>query len=599
MAFQQPQQRPQVTQRLSFPSPETSTENIQTSHATHRKRPLDDSEEWVLFSPLPDHPAQSDADRHDSTKRTPTTAGQSRLSDFGSVETLGRSERRDEVRKSCNVTSGVVSHGTDAEELDSLDDGLHAFHEPPDFVEHSHVPVLPTHDGFGLFQARSNAVQEQLWQFERQNQRQVLDARRSSLQAGLDAMNDNCNELQESDARVRVERWRLEQSKTLLEEIGRESRKLRRWSNTRSRPTFDRTSGSSVKRGSAVLTPSDSQNKSMLKKGSESLIQRFTRRVIRDLIGLDAETLAFIFGEDYLREVSNDDTSAAIPSGHDTYAVQESRPFGSQPWQHRLLERIARELGTLVHQLTQHPGAFSTYQRTLEPPPYVGVTSSEATIHTLIADNPEEHSKEEADTSSQTSPHFSPTLSKPTAAPTHDTSIWGIEETPLDPNTPYNNNNDPEDEANAIRQEREYWERELDVKMIFDFLCNRFASRNSSPARTPTTTAATTRNRPTAQAAAQTPLRKNRTAAYVPAHRAALVQQQHPLASRSRREMLLRQAYRPAPAVQRCQAETSSCASQSTRKSRKTNSTSRKYWDLGGSSIGSGPTASVGTWGEV
>jgi hypothetical protein len=40
----------------------------------------------------------------------------------------------------------------------------------------------------------------------------------------------------------------------------------------------------------------------------------------------------------------------------------------------------------------------------------------------------------------------------------------------------------------------------------------------------------------------------------------------------------------------------SSCASQSTKKSRKSGS-SRNYWDIGGS-VGSGP-AGLGVWGEV
>lgn len=172
-----------------------------------------------------------------------------------------------------------------------------------------------------------------------------------------------------------------------------------------------------------------------------------------------------------------------------------------------------------------------------------------------------------------------------------EASLWGIEEEPS-----------PEEmltRSDTIHsaQERIYWERELDVKMVFNFLKNRFSS--SPPTTSPlTSTHIAQLNTTTAQ-------------------RAALIRQQHPLARTNTDPTQNSTARRPRPhhlhnhsqvqanflrsKVLSGRTRSSSCASQSTKKSRKTGS-SRNFWDIGGTSVnsaGAGGGAGFGVWGEV
>ena len=633
MAFLQPQQRPRDTQQLSFPTPaQSAAEASQSSSCNQRKRLFEESEEWVLFSPIA---IQSDqCSNRSSTEQTPTTVAQTRLSDFGSLETLGRSEQ--------NIfpvagEDGVAHHGVEAGELDSLDNGLHEFHElvghaePDHRHEGFHATVLPSHDGYGLFQPRSAAVQEQIWQIERrQNVRRMNRGRTSSLQVGLDAMHESIGERdQEEETRIRVEKWRLEQSRTLLEEIHRETRRLRSWSRTGSRARVD----SLRERRSVGLGPIASKrtasctshaNSTLEEHGSEGLLSRFTRRVIRDLLEMNDDVLALIFGEDYIPEDVKDEGPTAAASSGNILLRRDTSLFGSKAWQVRLLERIARELGTLVHQLCQHPGSFNTYLQTQEVPPYVGSTIVMHRGHVPVSDTLDEQQQDEwSGSNSKTAAFFSPTLpNQQVINNDNDTSIWGVEEDGPDKgNTTYRN---AEVEAKALRQEREYWERELDIKMVFGFFRNRFSSRNTSPSREPwalnappagsqmTASATSPVGAPTSSqlhqtfhAASALTQRRRPAPTYVPAHRAAIIRQQHPLTSTARRrDLLTRPSHRQAAAMatvgvqRRHQSRGSSCASQSSRKSRRTES-SCNYWDIGSSSVGSGPAANVGVWGEV
>ena len=628
MAFLQPQQRPRDTQLLSFPTLDRSAaEASQSSQYNQRKRSLEESEEWVLFSPSAEQSAQHAA--RSSTERTPTTVAQSPLSDFGSFDTLGRSEQDIHPH---SPESGAEDRGIEAEELDSLDEGLHAFHERQDFeYPRSHAIVPPSHDGFGSFQTKSAAIQQQLWEIERQqNARQISRGRIPSLQVGLDAMHEEIGERdQEEETRARVEKWRLEQSKTLLEEIGRETRILRRWSRTGSRTRAGSLShGGSLEIESSTsdqIPGSASETTGLFKEhGSESLLRRFTRNVIRDLIGINDDVLAIIVGETYISEDMTYRSSTATPPQKEVVIRQYTSLFGSEAWQHRLLERIARGLGTIIHQIYQHPGAFSTFLQLQEIPPYVGSTTAlHAESKSVIESHEEQQQHDGSHGNSHAADFFSPTLRNRLAVHNDaDTSVWGVEEDEIDVRDAMYRN--AEEEARALRREREHWERELDIKMVFGFFKNKFSSRNQSPTREPWALES-----PTAQthasASATSKLQKSgssqryqtvhtqngaaqrrRTATYMAAHRATTITQQHPLASAARRkELLLCPGHRPASAKaaaagvqRRHQAGGSSCASQSTRKSRRTGST-HNYWDIGSSSIGSGPAASVGVWGDV
>lgn len=78
MAFQQPQQRPQPLRQVSPTKPAVETA-VPASPA--RKRTIEESQEWILFSP---------AQNESTTSQTPRTA--THLSDFGSLETHIRSQ---------------------------------------------------------------------------------------------------------------------------------------------------------------------------------------------------------------------------------------------------------------------------------------------------------------------------------------------------------------------------------------------------------------------------------------------------------------------------------------------------------------------------
>ncbi|KAF2088647.1 hypothetical protein K490DRAFT_56040 [Saccharata proteae CBS 121410] len=535
MAFQQPQ-RPRAARPLSFSTPAQQQVEPQPVSSPQRKRPLEDSEEWVLFSPSQ---APSTTRTHTtSTERTPRTAGLSRLSDFGSLDTAARSDQDD-------VDDDLTCHGSDPEddgeeELDSLDDGLHAFHEPSEqgdvarMDDSGQTVQFPTHDGLGTFQVSSSAVQEQMWQFERYNasSRRKHQRRRSSVQRRLDALEDAEERSEQSERRQRIERWRLEQSRALLEEIERETRRRRRMSRA-SLASTSRTGSNIPESASAVPTSVDEvKGEDSESPEGEGFWQRFTRRVIRDLMGIDENLLSVIFGE----SLPHDALFASDPKGPAVQQQDKDLPSApAESWEHRVLERIARELGILVHQLSEHPGAFSTYLRTQETPAYAGLNTSSTlpTISDTLSTIPEPLT-----TSTHTpSAIFAPTATHhpPPTQPYSDASLWGIEEEPERIPSP---SPSPATAATAAAatQEREYWERDLDVKMVFTFLRDRFSSRPTSP--TPVSEQQQQQQQqqqlPTRRdSAAPTPFTAGPSTSPKQHQRAQLIRQHHPLVSRN------------------------------------------------------------------
>jgi hypothetical protein len=610
--------RPQPARQVSIPIAAEESQAI--TRPPQRKRSLADSqEEWVLFSPTAHSVTQTETT---STDRTARTAGLSRFSDFGSLDTgAGRSDQIGAAVEEIN--DNLTEHASDQDEdLDSLDDGLHAFHEPSDLgsprarlARHTET-VLPTHDGLGTF-GDSSAIQDHLRQFEKHAGRRKLK-RRSSVHRTLSALKEVEERNGEEDRVERIEHWRLEQSRALLEEIERETRRMRRLS----RATAARSRASSINMQTksdinfsasgyatptAVPTEGTTQISTIPEDGSpqnESFWKRFTRRVIRDLIGIDESLLSVIFGETLVEE-SQQDLSSSTSSLPDPevqaeiqrMAAESDESFlGSSSWQERLLERLAKELGILVHQLSEHPGAFSTYMRTQEPPSYAGLPNT-ATL-------PDPFASEAA--VSPASILFSPSVQQQVATDA-DPSLWGIEEE----TEPVNFALSALSEAARLAQEREYWEKDLDVNMVFKFLKSRFSSgaasvkreadayNNSSdifgaPLNRPISQTSELHNSTSSQFNAR---RTSNTSAFT-AHRAAIIRQHHPLASSStrRRERQTTPLHHAGIVRRTARTATSSCASQSTKKSKLTGS-SRNYWDLGGS-VSSGPNG-VGAWGDV
>lgn len=606
MAFQQQQPRPQLTRQISTPRHHHNQSEQQSQNSPSRQRQLEESQEWILFSPQ--HDVQSIG-----TSQTPRTATQP--SDFGgSLETHVRSQPLGSQDNDDSGTCLGTEFDEEGAELDSLDDGLHAFHNPfapsSNNLDQSGGAVLPTHDGLGTFLPSSAGLQEQLWQFERHNphnRRRQHVRRRSSVQRRLDALEEEQDFAVDDERTARIEKWRLDQSRAVLEEIERETRRQRRrmgrMSNaTDVRPVLEQTALERIltRQDSAVREEKISQDDS---PQGESFWRRITRKVIQDLIGLNDTTLSVIFGEQLSDDASPTPTqpspiAAAAARHHSRVSFHDSQPPN---WESKLIDRIARELGNLVNQLAEYEGsAFNTY-RGADGQKIEFATPPRNISHQPSLRQRKRNEKARAD-DSLTKPDglFTPTVPQGPLTPgtePADTSLWGIEEEPEQPT---------DEETTRSQQEREYWEQNVDIKMIFTYLKDRLSGNDSAqPSPEPPSSSSLL---PASWATTTT------TTTSESLRRAELIRRQHPLVSRAadraaeihrKRESLLRVQKRSGDIA-------SSCASQSTKRSRKSlrsggGSSSRHFWDLGGnnevggnSSIVSGSgEQGLGGWGEV
>ncbi|PLB48951.1 hypothetical protein P170DRAFT_475285 [Aspergillus steynii IBT 23096] len=611
MAFRLPPQAPRRQRSYSTSLPPPALD----PPSTLSQLPESDSAEWVLFSPT--QPSTTARTHTTSTDRTQRTVGASRLSDFGSFGTPTRSawdQDNEEEEEDEALEEPLDEDGT---ELDSLDDGLHAFRapslnqDPSAGLDQGAPALLPTHDGLGSFQASSRPVQEQLWQHEHYNPNRRTDLslrRRSSVQRHLDSFADEGPTDVERERWQRIEKWRMDQSRALLQEIEKETRRRRnsRVSNLSdqlvSPETADVLAGvSDVPRENVASTtePEGSED--------ESLWRRITRKVIRDLIGIDDSLLSVIFGES-LPSTDNEDKDSSASTVYDlnrdkALALElDSVPDDHSLWQTKLLQRIAHELGVLVHQLCEHPGAFTTYLNLSNdiPNQYAGMPLGRLPEEDTTQPQPgtaalPNSMMTTSDRDSAVSPQFSPTLRDPSSSREH-AAQWGIEDDDTNRSAA-----EPLSESSRLHQEKEYWERELDVMMVFRYLRNRFSRRNSNPDNH--------------HAASRRPQQDA-------SRRAAIIRQHHPLVARahSRSQAQIRRQSQysashsgpvgvSSPLLrQHFRRPSSSCASQSAKlsalSSRRTlTGSSRNYWDIGGS-VDSGSAvapvgAGLGAWGDV
>lgn len=546
MAFQQSAApRPIVTNQ---PRPQNASSTSQV-HST-----IEDSQEWVLFTP---------STAESSTTRTGTdhTIGLSVRASDASLNTAGRSGRLG--------SSVLEDEATEDGDLDSLDDGLHAFRDPPLYPSTSHQtqgPLLPTHDGLGTFPASSPPVLEQLWQHEQFNPKRKHDGlhrRPSSIQRRLDTI-DEMEAQANEEKRMRIEKWRLEQSQALMEEVERETRRRFRRG---SRVSSNEDSFLSVNGDLLGSTPKQS-NYLPISSGEaaddEPFWRRITRRFIRDVVGIDEPLLSVIFGESLPEDVESRPPS----SGGTLPTILEQGPEDQtrdDSWRDRLLQRIAQELGVYVHQLTPHPGAFTSYSSS---PDYAGMPVSLAPRTSTTPEMSEAARIPTRETAaSALTPNFPPTVRDVTHA-----ENWGFEEEPASTSSPL-------ESAMNLQKERAYWERELDLKMVFRYLKDRFVPKSSTPAQ---------------------PQQATQQVVEDAATRAAIIRQHHPLVARAHRSPV-RTRKDSRASLRRPQ---SSCASESVLSSRKASlarsSSSRNYWDIGGSvNSGTSILASGGAWGEV
>ena len=597
MAFRLPQAAPQRQVPIH--------PRIETSRPSSLQRPLDQSQEWVLFSPTESH-------TDSPTVETLHTAAPSRLSDLGSLNSV--------------LPPSQEQGHEDADDLDSLDDGLHEFREPlrtpgSRQMDHSGGAILPGHDGLGSFHASSLPAQEQIWQHERFNPRRrqsTLQRLPSSHGQRLDTIEDEPEQdhpFVEGDKLDRIERWRLDQSRVMLEEVQKEARRRRRLSLTsqaqspsQSQSTLAAVDTKDVSSAELALVNAEAQTD----KESETFWQRITRRVIKDFMGIDEPLLSVILGE----SLPEDDDLSSTPKALDSTSLSkhlEDAPEEhlAEGWEDRLLRRLARELGIIVNSLSDHPGAFSTYAKP-ETYDYAGIPI-ESRKHPPIPEQDVLELSQTPKAVNRSSALFRPTLQQAndeieTTASEHEAG-WGIEDSK------------PVDELEAA--EIEYWERTPDLKQVFAYLSRRFLKRTPQPPASYSDLTSSRLERSPEQGIAT-----HSTPASL--RRAAIIRQHHPLVLRAHEVSLKKQDDSRARqrrssirsiaerleenATSECDRETISgslrslkerslkragddCASQSTKKS-KTSKSRKHYWDMGSDSAAAA-LGGMGSWGEV
>jgi len=590
MAFHQPtRQLPQRVNRL---------ESEDGDSAIVAPRPgVAESQTWVLFTPGTD--AGTTTSYFSSIQDDQITPGRSRVSLLGSLDSVAQSDRNSQLNNSA-VPSELIEESIveDDAELDSLDSHLPDFRGGP--IHHvqqgdSHAaPVLPGHDGLGSFrldtQGANVEAQDRLYAFEQFNPNRVKHTRESFDRIRMELDNEEVHEVERNN---RIEAWRLEQSQLLLEDIRRETR--RRQSEVslhKTVPVRGAVDGAvrmgpvnnpAARDADAAGTDWHDQDGIDGAETDSGIWNRITRRVICGLMGIDDKMLAILFGE-ALPDEDMSSTPKASPSPTPAIGHMESESLHDSTWQLRMLERVARELGLLVHKMSTHPGAFSTFTRMQQMPlPYAGLT--------VIPELPTDisNSQQKADDSIPTIPPFQPTVTQPIAIPGPR---------PFDSTTQTTTPSAGDSAAGNAQQTftQQEWEQDLDIKLVFRYLRSRFSSsRASTPTFTPGASHLATSS--TQDAAAKV----------------ARVRQHHPLIShahghhRSRpTERRTFKATTPSSPVALRHAS-GSCASQSTRRSARRGSvssrhSSRHYWDIGGS-IGTGSivasTGPMGSWGEV
>lgn len=574
MAFHQPTR--QTAQRTFYPRAEDDVRQAPQPAVSA----VEESQTWVLFSPAND--AQTTTSYLTSTHRTESTPGRSRLSDLGSLHTVARSDSIDQQQFPSSNAVDDEEEEDDAE-LDSLDSHLPEFRSTPNVYSSTHglAPIVPAHDGLGSFRVDHDGmgqdVQNRLFAFEQYNPRRVK-RRRESLELAQIEMEGH--QEQEMDKMRRIEAWRLEQSRCLLEEIQKETRRRRR-SVASTQLGTDKGEGIAsthdIETSRHEVTDEDDawhdQQASDLGE-SESILGRITRKVIRDLMGIDDKMLSILFGESLPDEDDLSSTPKASTMMREDH--QDTIMTGSkdESWQLKMLERIAKELGSFVHQISEHPGAFATFTRMQQMPiPYAGLPPI------LESTNDIGQSSVAQNVPTTTIPEFKPTITPPS----RPIDVLNAKASSGNPQaTSHIQGDRPANDAAFTQNE---WEQDLDVRLVFRYLRSRFVSRsNSTGSISGNPHLATSSNQDVAA-------------------KAARVRQHHPLVSKARpaERRSFRATTPSSPVLFR---HASSCASQSTRKSlRRSSCSSRHYWDIGAGSVGTGSLIAaagpMGSWGEI
>lgn len=552
MAFHQP-----TRQAVQRPPREESQERVDTRVSTVLPAALEGSQTWVLFSPNANTETTSSV-LDSLPESSQQTAGRSRLSDLGSLRSLEPSNYASSYGQSAiarpanlrlslltsaqsqtNNDEAVMSEDgrPDAEddaELDSLDSHLPDFRPTAQQSQAQQAMAatatttvnLPTHDGLGSFRlgnaiGMSSAVQEHLYSFEQFNPRRVTKRRRESLDLAQLQADDEFTE--DIERTRRIEAWRWEHSRVLLEEIQKETRRRRGSELSARRSRASGAAANAVQAPGAVAGDVTAQAEAsadwhdqeeddrLLKlrqavgedggEPNEGLWSRITRKFMLEVMGIDDRILSVLFGEDLAAGEEHDEMDlsstprASNPLLEAAAAGIDSADVGDQEdsssWQLRMLERIAKELGIFVHShVNSHPGAFSTFTRVQQMPlPYAGlpVIPEAMTPATRVLGSEREAGEASGEKSADditptgttaSLPRFKPTIyqarpmdipgqateSTTASAPAASAAATSTSTTPT--------------ATQAFTQDE--WEQDLDIKLVFRYLRSRFFSGSGS-----------------------------------------------------------------------------------------------------------------------
>ncbi|KAL1892091.1 hypothetical protein Sste5346_007246 [Sporothrix stenoceras] len=553
MAFHQP-----TRQAVQRPPREESQERVDTRVSTVLPAALEGSQTWVLFSPNADTETTSSV-LDSLPESSQQTAGRSRLSDLGSLRSLepsnyASSYAQSAIARPANLRLSLLTSAQsqsnndeaimsedgrpDAEddaELDSLDSHLPDFRFTAQQSQAQQVMAatatttvnLPTHDGLGSFRlgnaiGMSSAVQEHLYAFEQFNPRRVTKRRRESLDLAQLQADDEFTE--DIERTRRIEAWRWEHSRVLLEEIQKETRRRRgselsarrsrasaAAANTKPAPCVVVSDGTAQAEASADWHDQEEDDRLMkLRKAAgedggepnEGLWSRITRKFMLEVMGIDDRILSVLFGDDLAADEEQDDEMdlsstprASNPLLEAAAAGIESADVGdhedSSSWQLRMLERIAKELGLFVHShVNSHPGAFSTFKRVQQMPlPYAGlpVIPEAMTPAPRVLGSGREVGEASGEKTTDDITPTGTTASLPRFKPT----IYQAR--PMDiPGQATESTNVPAPAASAAATSssttptapqaftQDEWEQDLDIKLVFRYLRSRFFSGSGS-----------------------------------------------------------------------------------------------------------------------
>jgi hypothetical protein len=565
MAFQARRQRQVSTSRAQLAPTATAQSSLAPSLFTP------DTEEWVVFSPS----AVAGSSEVASILTASSPVNERHFTDFPTasddeleleVEEEEEAEEDEEVESSCALT--------ETDSLQPFRDGVHA-------------PILlPTHNGLGMFQSTTTS-------------RSFEESLRLAAQGGP------------TDTHSRIQKWRLEQGSVFMDEIEKATRRRRESLSRRStggasQLKLVKSAGEEEEAIIASLanlaTPEDELSQNPLATRSvretqgahetlgsvdepqtdeeleqekedrenETFWTRITRTFIRDIIGIDDRLLEVILGETLPNTPTQAGTSNNIPAPED-----------------RILSRIAKELGELVHLYT-HPAD--------SPPAF---TAAAVANRTDIEDGTDAKTPIAAGEQTKQSqrPSHQRTISTPCQTPSsgiHFLPTLPAAEFNLLEENPAGTSGTHSTTPSTRRQD--YWEQDLDVRLVFSFLKSKFNGLHRSRSSTSVNTIATANTVHTAS----TTITAAAAAVSTPVHL------QHPLIDRRRHPGSLRtgpvEARVDSPQVTGGYfSNPGSCArSERTRSGRASTRRGGYYWEVASSVSGkTGSCAGVGMWAAI